>query len=333
LEVSLIFKMRTIYNYAKYLATGKLNQIDFIQMRNDYMVNKNRDIEICSWINSFIRPKLNIKKSTGLIGNLNELDVKKIVSSIDENGYYVFEKTASDKTLDSIKQFMETVPVTLRTTEGNGLVECDGYRRNAERSNRFDLQSLEYCNNNEDILKLITDENFLHIANEYLNAKPILDIVTIWWNKQIPESLTVDKRNHLKSVSAQMFHHDMDRMKFIKFFLYVTDVDMKSGPHVFVRKSHRRSPEYILKDGRYSDELIEQHAKKDVVYISGKRGTIIAVDTRGLHKGLEVVEGERLLFQIEFTNSLFGKPDFPDFNLKLQPKAAFKKVYSIYSKK
>ena len=41
--------------------------------------------------------------------------------------------------------------------------------------------------------------------------------------------------------------------------------------------------------------------------LQGEKGQIIAVDTRGLHKGKILTDGHRLLFQVEFTNSLFGK--------------------------
>jgi hypothetical protein len=36
------------------------------------------------------------------------------------------------------------------------------------------------------------------------------------------------------------------------------------------------------------------------------RGTILAEDTRGFHKGKNVEMGDRLMFQVQFSNSLFG---------------------------
>ena len=44
---------------------------------------------------------------------------------------------------------------------------------------------------------------------------------------------------------------------------------------------------------------------EDMVEIGGPRGTIFAEDTRGLHKGKHLLTGDRLLFQLEFSNSLF----------------------------
>ena len=34
---------------------------------------------------------------------------------------------------------------------------------------------------------------------------------------------------------------------------------------------------------------------------------MIVEDTRGLHKGKHVEKGDRLIFQLQFTSSLFGK--------------------------
>ncbi len=44
----------------------------------------------------------------------------------------------------------------------------------------------------------------------------------------------------------------------------------------------------------------------DVIEFAAPRGTIIAEDTRGFHKGKHVERGDRLVLQIQFSNSLFG---------------------------
>jgi hypothetical protein len=41
--------------------------------------------------------------------------------------------------------------------------------------------------------------------------------------------------------------------------------------------------------------------------IIAPRGTLIAVDTSGLHKGKPVVAGHRLILQLEYTSALFGQ--------------------------
>jgi hypothetical protein len=73
------------------------------------------------------------------------------------------------------------------------------------------------------------------------------------------------------------------------------------------------------------------------IEFSAPRGTIIAEDTRGLHKGKHVTRNDRLIFQLEFSNSLFGsyysKYDInaflnEDFAGKLKK---YSKIYQIFS--
>jgi hypothetical protein len=74
-----------------------------------------------------------------------------------------------------------------------------------------------------------------------------------------------------------------------------------------VKGSHKSIPSKILKDRRILDDEVKSFYKEeDVLEITGKAGSIIAVDTRGLHKGKPLVDGARLLFQIQYSNSLFG---------------------------
>ena len=121
----------------------------------------------------------------------------------------------------------------------------------------------------------------------------------MWWSAAFSRKAS--------SEAAQLYHFDMDRFKFIKFFFYLTDVDSSNGPHCYIRGSHKWLPDRLWKDGRIQDaEIFENFHKQDIVEITGKKGTIIAVDTRGLHKGKVLEKGERLIFQVEYANSLFG---------------------------
>lgn len=141
--------------------------------------------------------------------------------------------------------------------------------------------------------------------------------------------------------AAQYFHFDMDRPKWLKFFIYLTDVQPVSGPHMFVAGSHRsgRIPQELLQKGyaRLTDEEVSRHfPASDMLEFSAPRGSIIAEDTRGLHKGKHVECGDRLVLQIQYSNSLFGG-DYAKASLgsvvtaTLRDRAqAFRKLYSAY---
>ena len=54
------------------------------------------------------------------------------------------------------------------------------------------------------------------------------------------------------------------------------------------------------------EEALKHYDSADIIEFLGHQGTIIAEDTRGLHKGKHVESGDRLVLQIQFSNSLFG---------------------------
>jgi hypothetical protein len=148
----------------------------------------------------------------------------------------------------------------------------------------------------------MADRSFIAVAQNYLQAQPIVDVVAMWWNVMSPRP---DKE------AAQYWHFDMDRIKWLKFFVYLTDVGPENGPHSFVAGSHRSGgiPASLLKKGyaRLTDEEVGSNYSVDrFVEFTAPRGTVIAEDTRGLHKGKHITKGDRLIFQMQFSNSLFG---------------------------
>ena len=60
-------------------------------------------------------------------------------------------------------------------------------------------------------------------------------------------------------------------------------------------------------DRRFTDAEVDDAFAGAAVTIAGSRGTVFFADTRGLHKGLPLVRGHRLVFQLEYTTSLFGQ--------------------------
>jgi hypothetical protein len=147
--------------------------------------------------------------------------------------------------------------------------------------------------------RLLADESLLALAQEYLGAAPVQDMVAMWWSAAAEERPS--------SAAAQLYHFDLDRLRFLKVFVYLSDVDDSAGPHSYVRGSHRRTPPMFRADRRFNDAEVDDAFAGAPVAITGRRGTVFLADTRGLHKGLPLVHGHRLVFQMEYTTSLFGQ--------------------------
>lgn len=150
------------------------------------------------------------------------------------------------------------------------------------------------------VQSILADRSFFAIAESYLGGTPVQDLVAMWWTSAT---------EHSSSIAAQKFHFDLDRLRFLKWFIYLTDVDADTGPHAYVRGSHVGTPLTRTGDRRYGDdEVLGAHGHESVVTITGAKGTMFLADTKGLHKGLPVKRGHRLVFQLEYASSLFGAP-------------------------
>lgn len=148
--------------------------------------------------------------------------------------------------------------------------------------------------------RIMTDPSLLALAQDYLGAAPIVDLLAMWWSAAVGAGAS--------SAAAQQYHFDLDRLRFLKLFVYLTDVDEHTGPHVYVRGSQGDKPDHLRHDGRHGDGEVEAAFPGGPVEITGPRGSMFLADTLGLHKGLDLVAGHRLVFQVEWTSSLFGAP-------------------------
>ena len=251
----------------------------------------------------------------GILGKLTDDDLSKMIFKMKKDGYYAFDIGLPEETTKAIYDFACKTPVSFLDVSSDKQNYTDSkviFDENNPIAPRYDYKGSEIFQS-EDLQKLIFDISLLKFAQEYLGCKPILDLVAFWWSAPF-EGIG-------KNAAAQMYHFDLDRIKFMKFFIYITDVDSETGPHCFVKGSHGKLPVAINRDCRYEDYEIEQvYGKENMLEICGKKGSIIAVDTRGFHKGKELLKGKRLLFQIQFTNSLFGQSYQPIDTKLINPK-------------
>jgi len=156
----------------------------------------------------------------------------------------------------------------------------------------------------EEMYQLAADPLLLSIVQKYMGVPPIFNTPVAFLN-----SFAKARNDKALSDVAQLYHHDMHRLGFVKVFIYLTDVGPGSGPHTLVRGTHRKRPDHLWADGRHNDVAIaEAGLMGDEVRITGKAGTVFLVDTSCLHKGSHPDTEARLMAQVQYTNSLFGKP-------------------------
>ena len=302
--IQFLKNIRTRYifksGYETFEKSGRTPPSAYAAMRRMFVLTKGKsNDEISETIEKNVGKYEGLSKK-GILGDLSDIELQHMVLKMKEDGYFIFDAKLPEEIVDEIYNFALLTPC-------NHLdVNTDNYSTNKVLFDPEHPISPRYQFDNADIIdsatlqKLIFDPSLLIFAQEYLGVKPILDLMAFWWS--------VPFNGVGKSAAAQMYHFDLDRIKFMKFFFYITDVSSETGPHCYVRNSHKFLPAEVSRDGRFTDEEIEAvYGKENMVEICGKKGTIMAVDTRGFHKGKELIKGHRLLFQIEFANSMFGQ--------------------------
>jgi hypothetical protein len=244
--------------------------------------------------------KYDLTDINGVLGNISKSEIRTMVQKMETDGYFIFDSKLSDEMVDELYFSALSIPCRyLDLNISDYSKEEIIFNPDYPISPRYEFENSSIINLPV-VQKLLFDQSLLFFAQEYLGVKPILDLVAFWWS--------VPFNGEGKSAAAQLYHFDMDRIKFIKFFFYVTDVDTNNGPHCYVRGSHKVLPKRLARDGRFTDEEIEEnYGKNNCIEICGIKGSIIAVDTRGFHKGKELLANKRLIFQIEFANSMFGQ--------------------------
>jgi hypothetical protein len=148
-------------------------------------------------------------------------------------------------------------------------------------------------------ISAVAQDALLHgVARDYLGPRAQLISTRLWWSFPVSRSNgTVSPRQR------EMLHFDLDDWRMLKFFFYVTPVDMDTGPHLYVRGSHRRHilrHQLSLTVGRPYDEVLTAYGSDGLIPILGPAGTGFAEDPYGFHVGSLPRTAPRLMLEIGF---------------------------------
>jgi hypothetical protein len=152
----------------------------------------------------------------------------------------------------------------------------------------------------------------LSVVSRYFGCTPIHVQTNAWFSFPSREN-----NSHL-SENAQQFHQDKEFIKFIKVFIYLSDVDIDNGAHSYIEGSH--VDDLYSKGVGFSDRVDDDsigayYDKSRIKVVPGKSGTLIFGDTACAHRGYPVLNGHRAILQIEYASSLFMSGTRPFENL------------------
>lgn len=224
---------------------------------------------------------------------LSDLDPEQVSANVRQQGYFVSPHRIATEVVDDIVGVLDAGPAIPRgddvtvTVPGIPTPAAPTWWMAPEDSLR-----------SESVRRLLVQRRLVESGASYLGVDPLIMSVVLWRSFAWP---IADKN------SAQAFHFDNDRSGFLKMFVYLTDVDENTGPHVYVSGSHRRKPRSLLHGQRLSDPAVARHFPREQwKSILGERGTVFFADTHGIHKGGQVTTGTRAMFQINLASDRFG---------------------------
>ena len=142
------------------------------------------------------------------------------------------------------------------------------------------------------------DPLLLAVARHYLGgqARPIT--LRTWWS--FPTRNVSD--NDLSRASFK-YHFDLDDWRMLKFFFYLSDVDAETGPHVYIKGSHKRrrlKHQFTLLVGHPADEVLRFYGEENALTLTGKAGTGFVEDPFGFHMGTPANKHPRLMMEVGF---------------------------------
>jgi len=289
----------------RYALTGKNGRRAHSAMVYFFCASGGRFNSWCSrWISAWQTP-LPTPRPQGVLGDLGGAQGQAALAALRSKGYVTWEGALDAQTCDRLLAFALATPASVRPMDGQAqAAQATMARYDADHplAVRYDYP-VDALLANADVQSLMADASLLWLAQAYLGARPRLDVMSMWWHTRF--------HDQPDSKAAQYYHFDLDRLKWLKVFIYLTDVGPQDGPHSFIEGSHvdQGIPQHFLRRGyvRLQDEEVLAHyGKQREMRFVAPRGTVIIEDTRGLHKGSMVSGKDRLILQLQLSNSLFG---------------------------
>jgi hypothetical protein len=237
------------------------------------------------WIAGSIAASIRIRKGSLRYEQPSAIDDQAALRSLTESGYAPLQTLLNARQVADIHSFLRDKLLIDRRNRKH-MFAFDDVGHGAPMGD-YSLRDIIDCPH---ILELANSPSLLRLASQYIGCKPTISAMVLRWS--FPSSAL--------GTGVQGFHRDSDDWRFVKIFVYLTDVDAKSGPHVYVRGSHLTQPTIRLYP--YSDQEVEQtYGSESVIAVTGSSGFGFAVNTHGIHKGMVPTERPRLLLQIQYS--------------------------------
>ncbi len=218
--------------------------------------------------------------------NIN--NVEEYLDDIRKNGFSRKFSISSD-CLNEVIKFCQST--TFNDADEGKEFKIDYLNPIKPNSKGLWYQNLKVYDQCSTIKELAHNPKILSIAKNYLGTNPVIKSVALWWSFPPPDGI---------HKSEYGFHYDIDSYKFLKFFIYLVDVDDTRGPHTIIPGTHKRKSFFEKKNRRLTDAQVVERYNGKPVTIYGKQGDGFFEDTFTYHKGNTPLR-PRLMLQVEYS--------------------------------
>jgi len=218
------------------------------------------------------------------------------LQDLHERGIFHLGRILTEAQATEIREYFrgKSVKDTYRPEQGYFLPESD-QRHPHSHTAHHDARDIVMAPH---LFPVVNSPAVLSVVSRYLGCRPTLGSMSAWWS--YPTGIGAQH--------AEYFHRDVDDWKFVKLFIYLSDVGLENGPHVYVSCS--TSSERLRRIARFEDaEVVTAFGDKNVLTLTGRAGEGFLEDTFGLHKGQPLQHGMRLMFSA--TYCMFALPYSP----------------------
>ena len=272
-------------------------------LRNNQRLRKNKWYYLIQRYRQYRQYKIDYSKTTH----------PDILDTLHEDGIYIIENFIDQVTCDKIVE--EMVPHINEAMQFNykdweNLSNTSTYQNN---KNGYQRASDNWCRILDSDIKSDTAKKSF-FSNPFIEeiAKAYVSEKAHCYRKELDSKVEKVGHNLLKADNP---HFDDWRHRF-KAFLYLTDVTEDNAPFVYYKGSHEqvnwKKPHHIEfelkqskgKYGHFTQEEFDKTAEAngyEELICTGKAGTLILADFRGIHKGTPIKSGKRILL-----NSTWG---------------------------
>lgn len=249
-----------------------------------------------------------------------------VALEIEKNGYHKIENFLDINQIDLInKRVDEILQNAQHPYNQNKIAESD-----AQTSKPF-IQCLQPLVSAPEIHPFVFNDFIIDIAGAYLDCYPAFGTC----------NLRRSYVNDLPETGTQTYHVDPNSPRFLKFFIYLDDVDENGGPFCYIEGTHQKkfwlNGQSFNQMYNWPTEIINQihEGECEIKYLTAKKGDLLMADTNGWHRGTKPLNKNRTMLTLDYVCHVeewrdsrfdFKKSDYDSLNDKYKPLCDFLKL-------